>query len=100
MTMVDYNGDGETPAITDLELLRVWLPRDCGHCGGLLLADPSDPGHLRCSECSRTPGDPVRAVDPELGTSAAFKALSGRVDRPGGGCIPQASLNSFTSRFA
>ena len=44
--------------------------QDCGHCGGLLLADPSDPGHLRCSECSRTPGDPVRAVDPELESSA------------------------------
>ena len=94
------HGDGEQPGIGDLEILRVWVPRDCGHCGGLLLADPSDPGHLRCSECSRSPGHPTRVDDPEVESSKLYKALSGRVDRPGAGCIPQASLNSFTSRFA
>ena len=92
--------NGDIPGIGALEILRVLLPRDCPHCGGLLLASSDDPGLSKCSECSRTPGAPAGDVAPELASSAMFKALTARADRSGAGCIPQASLNSFTSRFA
>ena len=57
--MRDTHGDGEELPVTDLEILRLLLPQDCEHCGGLLLLDADDPGHSKCSECSRNPEPPL-----------------------------------------
>ena len=52
--MRDTHGDGEELPVTDLELLRVMLPRTCEHCtGGWLMPDAHDPGEFVCANCGR-----------------------------------------------
>ena len=65
--MMEHHGDGEELPVTDLEILRVSLPRDCGHCGGLLLLDADDPGHSKCSECCRSSYRPASEVLADAG---------------------------------
>ena len=52
MTTGDHHGDGEELPVTDLEILRLMLPRICGHCSGLLVVDGY--GDRLCSECGRS----------------------------------------------
>ena len=96
MLDVGHHGDGEslpTEALPQLEART----RTCPHCTGLLLLDVDNLLAFKCSECSRTPGDPVRAVD-ELESPQLFKALSGRQWRPGTG-VPEASFNDAIRKF-
>ena len=93
-----HHGDGEELPREVATMLEA-RTRTCEFCTGLLLIDVDNPLMFKCSECSRTPGDPVRAVDSELESSAPFKALSGRADRPGCGTIPESSFNAVASRF-
>ena len=46
MTTREHHSDGEDMGITELELLRVLLPRTCEYCTGWMRPDPDDPGEL------------------------------------------------------
>ena len=91
-----HHGDGEVLPWEVTTMLTA-RSRACPHCTGLLLVDQDDPSRFKCSECSRTPGDPVRSVN-ELESPQLFKALSGRQWRPGTG-VPEARYNVVASRF-
>ena len=52
--MMEHHGDGEDQAMTELQLLRVLLPRTCEHCtGGWMMPDAHDPGEFVCANCGR-----------------------------------------------
>ena len=93
-----HHGDGEIPAITDLEILRVLLPRDCEHCGGLLLIDRDEPTAFRCSECGRDPE--AKAIQPVyIPSGHVVNGLTARSGRRELG-IPTGFINPAIRRFS
>ena len=97
--MMEHHADGEDmDGVTELELLRVLLPRNCEHCkDGLLVLDNFDPDAMTCLNCGRgtfcpPPGlaeEPDREVEVH-----AHRGLSARMARRTEGCAKPASTSS------
>ena len=60
--MMEHHSDGEDMGITELELLRVLLPRTCEYCTGWMRPDPDDPGERVCISCGRSDFCPTPEV--------------------------------------
>ncbi len=61
--MMEDHGDGEGRGITELEVLRVLLPRNCEHCiSGMMLPDSYDGDILTCAACGRSDFCPTPEV--------------------------------------
>ena len=97
-----HHDDGEIPPVTDLAILRVLLPRDCGHCGGLLLLDADDPGHSKCSECCRSTYRPVDTLALEPDRERCIHAPRHLEPKARGRdvSVPQGHINPLLRRFA
>ena len=85
------------------------LPKDCGHCTGLLLPSSDDPGERVCTECSRSTFTPTAAIVEERPQTmkmehVIFRSLypdsfktqgQGKRDRG----IPEARFNAAIRKF-
>ena len=75
----------------------------CGDCGGLMLPAADDPGHRKCSECSRSTFRPVSGAaqepDRERGIHAPRGIFPARSTKGRDTGLPQVSLNAGVRRF-
>ena len=102
---INYHGDGESLAVTDLELMRVALERDCPSCGQLLLPCPDFEGERVCPSCGRStfqPG-PVEYIEepnlPRDGALARAFVQRTRPKRRDKGGLPEGGLAFRSQRF-
>ena len=105
--MCDTHSDGEDMGITELELLRVLLPRTCEHCSGLLVVDGY--GDRLCSECGRSTFTPSAEVLADVakrrrtpeGQTSYVRGLTGRSSKRGRhDAVAQGAVNGIVRRFA